>query len=70
MPRAERPFEVLERINKSAYTINLPGDYGVSATFNVADLAPYLEDETLENLRENSSQQGEDRRDIIAIIQT
>jgi len=44
MPRAEGPFEVLEGINNNAYKLNLPGDYGVSATFNVADLSPYLED--------------------------
>ena len=63
MPRFEGPFEVLERINSNAYKLNLPGDYGVSATFNVADLSPYLEDDTLENLRENSLQQGEDDGD-------
>jgi len=40
MPRADGPFEVLERINDNAYKVNLPGDYGVSATFNVADLQP------------------------------
>jgi len=60
MPRADGPFEVLERISDNAYKINLPGDYGVSATFNVADLSPYFEDGHLDNLRANSSQQGED----------
>ena len=59
MPRAEGPFEVLEKINDNAYKIDLPGEYGVSSTFNVADLKPYLEDDHLENLRANSSQQGE-----------
>jgi len=63
MPRAEGPFEVLERINNNAHKLNLPEDYGVSATFNVADLSPYLEDDTLENLRVNSLQQGEDDGD-------
>jgi len=63
MPRADGPFEVLERINNNAYKINLPWEYGVSATFNVVDLSPYLEDDTLENLRVNSSQQGEDDGD-------
>ena len=38
----------------------MQGDYGVSATFNVANLSPYLYDDTFENLRVNSSQQGED----------
>jgi len=32
----------------------------VSATFNVADLSPYFEDDHLANLRINSPQQGED----------
>ena len=54
MPRAEGPFGVLEHINNNAYTLNLPGTYGVSKTFNVADLSTYLEDDALENLRENS----------------
>ena len=59
MPRADGPFEVLERIHDNAYKIDLPGDYGVSATFNVADLSPYLADDYLEDLRANSSQPGE-----------
>ena len=50
MPRADGPFEVLERVNDNAYKVNLSGDYGVSATFNVADLSPYLEDDHLSNL--------------------
>ena len=62
MPRADGPFEVLERTNNNAYNINLPREYGVSTTFNVANLSPYLEDDTLENLSANSSQ-GEDDRD-------
>jgi len=60
MPRADGPFESLERVNDNAYKVDLPGDYGVSATFNVADLSPYLEDDHLANLRANSPQQGED----------
>jgi len=63
MPREDGPFEVLERINVNAYKINLPGDCGVSATFNIADLNPYLEDDHLDNLRAKSSQQGEDDGD-------
>jgi len=59
MSRAEGPFELLERINNNAYKINFCSDYGVPATSNVADLAPYLEDDTLDNLRATSSQQRE-----------
>ena len=59
MPRADGPFEVLERIHDNAYRIDLPGDYGVSATFNVADLSPYLADDYLEDFRANSSPPGE-----------
>jgi len=60
MPRADGPFEVLERINDNAYKVKLPGDYGVSATFNVADLSPYEADDYLIDLRIKSSQQEED----------
>ena len=43
-PRAGGPFEVLERINDNAYRVALPGEHGVSTTFNVADLSLYLDD--------------------------
>jgi len=66
MPRANGPFEVVEKINDNAYKIDLPGDYGVSCSFNVADLSPYFEDEPLENLRSNSSQQREDDATVVA----
>ena len=51
MPRDDGPFEVLERINDNAYRIDLPGDYGVSATFNVVDLKAYQDDNYLADLR-------------------
>jgi len=54
MPRADRPFEILERVNDNAHKVDLLEDYGVSATFNVADLSPSLEDDYLAYLRENS----------------
>jgi len=56
MSRVDGTFEILERVNDNAYKVNLPKDYGVSATFNVVDLTPYLEDDHLENLRANSPQ--------------
>jgi len=66
MPTADGPFEVVERINDNPYKIDLLGDYSVSCTFNVADLSPYFEDEPLENLRSNSSQQREDDATVVA----
>jgi len=35
MPRGDGPFEVHERINDNAYKVDLLGDHGVSATFDV-----------------------------------
>ena len=37
-PRGDGPFQILERINDNAYKIDLSGEYGVIATFNVSDL--------------------------------
>ncbi len=39
-PRGDGPFQVLEQINDNAYKIDLPDEYNVSSTFNVADLSP------------------------------
>jgi len=55
MPREDGPFEVLEKINDNAYKVDLPGDYGVSATFNAADLSAYQADDYLAYLRIKSS---------------
>ena len=44
MPRSDGPFEIIEKVGPNAYKVDLPGDYGVSATFNVSDLSPYFED--------------------------
>ncbi|KAG8497231.1 hypothetical protein CXB51_008425 [Gossypium anomalum] len=41
LPRGDGPFQVLERINDNSYKLDLPGEYNVSATFNVADLSFY-----------------------------
>nr|GFB32282.1 putative polyprotein [Tanacetum cinerariifolium] len=32
---------ILKKINDNAYKVELPGHYGVSDTFNIADLSPY-----------------------------
>ena len=40
-PRSDDPFQVLERINDNVYKLDLPGEYNISATFNVSDLSPF-----------------------------
>ena len=60
MPQWDGPFEVIERIGPNAYKMDLPGDYGVPATINEADLSPYYdEDEQFLSLRSNFNQSGE-----------
>jgi hypothetical protein len=64
MSRANGPFKVLEKINENAYKLDLLTDFGVSPTFNIADLKPYLgEDDELES-RMTQMQEGEDDVDI------
>jgi hypothetical protein len=40
-PRGDGPFQILERINDNAYKVDLPGEYGVSTTFNGFDLTMF-----------------------------
>ena len=38
MPQGDGSYQIIERINDNAYKVDLPGKYGVSATFNVSDI--------------------------------
>ncbi|KAI3457182.1 hypothetical protein Pfo_013845 [Paulownia fortunei] len=49
--------DLVERINDNAYKLELPGEYGVSASFNVSDLSLFDVDD--EDLRTNPFQEGE-----------
>ena len=40
-PRGDGQLQVLEKINDNAYKLDLPGEYNISATFNVSDLCPF-----------------------------
>ena len=60
-PRGYGPFQVLERINDNAYKIDLPGEYNVSATFNVSDLSPFDFDEDADLRTNPFEERGNDR---------
>ena len=64
MPRAAVPYKVLAKINDNAYIIESPPDFGVSPTFNISDLKPYLGEEDEADLRTTPLQEGEDDEDI------
>ena len=58
MPRGDGPFKVLAKINDNAYKIDLPTtEFGVSNTFNVADLTPFA-GEDLDASRTTPFQEG------------
>ena len=64
MPRAAGPFKVDEKINDNAYKLELPPEFGVSPTFNISDLKPYLGEEDELESRTTPIQEGEDDEDI------
>ena len=39
--RGDGPFQILEKINDNPNKVDLPGEFNVSATFNVVDLSPF-----------------------------
>jgi hypothetical protein len=51
MPRAAGPFKILEKINDNAYKLELSLEFGVSPTFSILDLKPYMGEEDELELR-------------------
>ncbi|WVZ58347.1 hypothetical protein U9M48_008626 [Paspalum notatum var. saurae] len=68
MPRAEGPFKIMEKINDNAYKLELPSEFGVSPTFNIADLKPYFGEEDVLESRTTPLQEGEDDEDISPML--
>jgi hypothetical protein len=64
MLRAAGRFKVLEKINDNAYKLELPPEFGVSPTFNISDLKPYLGEEDELESRTTLIQEGEGDEDI------
>jgi hypothetical protein len=64
MSCADGPFKILEKINDNAYKPELPPEFGLSPTFNISDLRPYLGEEDEVSSRTTPIQEGEDDEDI------
>jgi hypothetical protein len=64
MSRAAGPFKILAKINDNAYKLELPPEFGVSPSFNISDLRPYMGEEDEMPSRMTSMQEGEDDEDI------
>jgi hypothetical protein len=64
MSRAAGPFKILAKINDNAYKLQLPPEFGVSCSFNISDLRPYLREEDEMPSRMTSMQEGEEDEDI------
>jgi hypothetical protein len=62
--RANGPFKIFEKINDNAYKFELPPEFGVSPTFNISDLWPYLGEEDVVPSRMTLIQEGKDDEDI------
>jgi hypothetical protein len=64
VPRADGPFKIIEKINGNAYKLELPPEFGVSPTFNISDLKPYLGEKDKLESRMTPIHEGEDDEDI------
>jgi translation initiation factor IF-1 len=52
------PFKILAKINDNAYKLELPPEFGVSPSFNILDLWPYLGEEDEMSSRMTSIKEG------------
>jgi hypothetical protein len=64
MSHATELFKILAKIQYNAYKLDLPLEFGVSPSFNISDLRPYLREEYEMPSRTTSMQEGEDDEDI------
>ena len=58
MFRADGLFKIIERVYGNAYKVDLPRDYAVSATFSIAYLRGYQEEDHLTDLWSNLFNKG------------
>jgi len=65
-PRRDGLFQVLESINDNVYKVDLPGEYGVSASLNVYDLSLFDVGNDFQYLKTNVFQEGDNDVDIQA----
>ncbi|RDY00252.1 hypothetical protein CR513_16592, partial [Mucuna pruriens] len=59
LPRRDRPFKILKKVNDNSYIVDMPQEFMGSNTFNVFDLSPCVLSTLPPNLRANSLQEGE-----------
>ena len=64
VPRAAGPYKILSKINDNAYKLELPSEFGISPTFNISYLKPYLGEEDELESRTTPLQEGEDDENI------